>query len=404
MSAASRYTGLYRLSSYPIIDIVQCDEETPKCSNCLRRHEDCQLRALDIRQTRIQQPDPLQQIPAPPLLPGTNSAVNILHMKLFHHFEINTRHTLCFGLVWKEALSWALEYEALMHTILCVSARHLAYLCPDEASYNVAASFNFAQALSRFRRDISQKFTASNIDLFMATSVLIYFELWTETEFVMTDSAGLTTLDLSKDAIFRLSGGLIEIFMRSIPVIYEKPSSFIADIMHSPRKILNNAAGLSKESLVTFHTFFSYTQPLCSKQLYIAPAFKRGSIPDLCEGLVGLTSDEDIRLLEDHKDVVSRLATLLQFLPEVQEPESPDVLGELMPDLRRYAFTFLVMIHRYAENAISRQDPKGILMLYHFYRAVRILLKGANSWSAHKRARLIEPILEERLQSQLCPT
>ncbi|KAF4636591.1 hypothetical protein G7Y89_g1485 [Cudoniella acicularis] len=380
---------------------VKCDEKTPRCSHCLRRDEECERRAFDIRQTHSPQPDMLQQIPPPPLLGGTSPAVNMLHMKLFHHFETSTRHTLCFGSVWKEALGWSLEYEALMQAILCVSARHLAYLCPDEPGYGVAAASHLAQTLSIFRKDINQKFTASNVDFFMATSVLIYFELWTETEFLVTDSAGLTALDLSKDTIFRLAGGLVEIFMRSGPVMYEKPSSFIVDIMHSPRQVLNSAARLSKETLASFHSFFSYSQPLRYEQLSVASAFKGDSTPEPSEWMAGQTSEEEVNFLAAHKDVVSRLTTLLLFLPEVQGPEFLEASEQLMPDLTRYAFTFLIMIHAYAEKIISRQDPKGLLMLYHFYRAVRILLGGPNCWWSHKRARLLEPLLEERLQNQL---
>jgi hypothetical protein len=74
---------------------------------------------------------------------------------------------------------------------------------------------------------------------------------------------------------------------------------------------------------------------------------------------------------------------------------------QLAPDLTRYAFTFLIWIHAYAENTISGQDPKGLLMLYHFFRAVRILLDGPNCWWTHRRARLLEALLEERLQKEL---
>lgn len=322
-------------------------------------------------------------------------------MKLFHHFETSTRHTLCFESVWKEALGWSLEYEALMQAILSISAKHLAYLCPDEPAYGVAAASHLTRTLSMFRRDINQKFTASNIDFFMATSVLIYFELWTETEFLTTDAAGLTTLDLSKDTIFRLAGGLVEVFMSAGPVLYQKPSSFVVEIMHSPRDSLILAAGLSKETLASIHSFFSYTQPLRYEQLSVVSAFESDSTPEPSESMAGQASEEEADFSAAHKDVVSRLAALLPFLPEVRGPNFPGASEGLMPDLTRYAFTFLLFIHAYAEKTISRQDPKGLLLLYHFYKAVRILLGGANCWWAHRRARLLEPLLEARLHSEL---
>ena len=185
--------------------------------------------------------------------------------------------------------------------------------------------------------------------------------------------------------------------MSSGPVMYEKPSSFIVDIMHSPRHVLNNAARLSKETLASFHSFFSYTQPLSYEQLSVASAFKADSKPEPSEWMAQPIPEEEADLLRGHKDIVSRLATLLPFLPEVQGPEFPEASIQLMPDLSRYAFTFLLMIHRYIEKTIARHDPKGLLMLYHFYRAVRILLGGPNYWWAHKRVRLMEPLLKETL-------
>jgi len=283
-----------------------------------------------------------------------------------------------------------------MQAILCVSARHLAHLCPDEPLYGIAAASHFAQTLSIFRKDINQTFTASNADAFMATAVLIYYELWTETEFLSTDAEGHNVLDLSKDGIFRLAGGLVEIFMSSGPVLFEKPSSFISHIMHSPRQSLVSAAGLGGEPLASFRAFFSYARPLRYEQLSVVSAFKGGFAP-LDLGVAGETPDVDAIVLAGHDDVVSRLAVLLPFLPELQGPGFPDVSEHLMPDLSRYSFTFLVMIREYAEKAVSKQDPKCFLLLYHFYRAVRILLGGPNSWWTHRRARLLEALLAERL-------
>jgi hypothetical protein len=366
----------------------------------LRRAEECEQRILDVRPPHSPQPNMLQQMPSPALLVGTSPTVNMLHMKLFHHFETSTRHTLSFESVWKEALGWSLENEALMHAILSISAKHLVYLCPNEPVYGVAAASHLAQTLSIFRRDINHKFTALNIDSFMATSILIFFELWTETEFLATDSAGLTTLDLSKDSIFRLAGGLVEIFHSADSVMQEKPSSFIVEIMHSPRQSLNNAARLSKETLSSFHSFFSYTQPPHYEQLSVASAFEGNSTPEPSVAVRGQLSEDETDLCAAHKDAVNRLATLLSFLPEVQGPKYSEASEQMMPDLTRYAFTFLIFIHGYAEMTISRQDPKGILVLYHFYRAVRILLVGPNCWWTHKRARLLEQLLEARLHSE----
>jgi hypothetical protein len=366
----------------------------------LRRNEGCEQRALGIRQAESRKPDTVQQIPPLDPVVGTSPSVNMLHMKLFHHFETVTRHTLCFQSVWKKALGWSLEYEALMQAILSISAKHLAHLCPEEPVYGVAAASHLAQTLSVFRRDINQKFTASNIDSFMATSILIYFELWTETEFLVTDSAGQTALDLSKDTVFPLAGGLVEIFKSAGPVLYEKPSTFVAEIMHSPRQSLNSASRLSKEMLASCQTFFSHAHPLRYEQLSAASVFNGNLTLEPSKQPAEQPFEGEDNFFVDHKDAVCRLAVLLSFLPEIQGPEFPEISEQLTPDLTRYSFTFLIYIHGYAEKTIRRQDPKGLLLLYHFYRTVRILLGGPDSWWTHKRARILEPLLERRLRSE----
>ncbi|KAL6251278.1 hypothetical protein RBB50_001486 [Rhinocladiella similis] len=190
----------------------------------------------------------------------------MLHMKVFHHFETTTRHTLCFKSVWKAALRWSLEHETLMHAMLCISARHLAYLCPNDPMYDLTAGSYLVQTLGMFRRDINdQTLTASNADAFMATSILIYFELWTETDFVVKDLRDRgDVLDLSRDNMAPLARGLIELFLRPGPVLFEdgidkseddrELSIFVAEIKHSPRRALDDAAlrlcRLSKDAVV----------------------------------------------------------------------------------------------------------------------------------------------------------
>lgn len=223
----------------------------------------------------------LQQLPPPaPLRSDTSFTVNMLHMKLFHHFETSTRHALCFESICKDALGWSLEHDALMHAILCVSARHLAYLCPDDPVDGVAATSHLPKRSGIFRRAINQQFTPSNVGPFMATAVLIYVELWTEPDSLVTDAAGHTTLDLSKNTIFPHASGLVEVFLRSGPVMYEKQSSFIVEIMHSARQSLNSAARLSRDALASFHSFFSYARPLRCEQLSVASAFGSNPTPD----------------------------------------------------------------------------------------------------------------------------
>lgn len=93
------------------------------------------------------------------------------------------------------------------------------------------------------------------------------------------------------------------------------------------------------------------------------------------------------------------------FLPETQseqdhEPRCDD--KHLLPDLSRYVFTLPIMTHAYMEKVIAKQDAdtRGLVVLYHFYRSVRILL-GNNAdaaWWTHRRARAMESLLKRQLQ------
>lgn len=261
-----------------------------------------------------------------------------------------------------------------MPLILSIFARHLAYLKPVEPLYNIAAASHLEYNLSMFRRDINQEFTTSNFDFFMTTALLVYFEIWTEPDFVVEDSAGLITLDLSKDRSFHLAHSLTEVILSSGPVMYEKPSSFHVHIMDSLCRVLTSATQLNKETLASFEDFLSYSRRLRYEQLSVASGLEARSGQGPCEWVAGETSEEVLHSPVAHQDVVSRLAALLPFLPELPGPEFPEVTERLMPDLTRYLLSFWPKIHSYAEKTITRRDPKGLLLLYRFSSAVRILL------------------------------
>ncbi|KAK6381637.1 hypothetical protein LTS17_004696 [Exophiala oligosperma] len=414
---------------------------------------------------------------------SNTTTVNTLHVKLFHHFETTTRHTLCFGSVWEEAIRWSLENETLMHAMLCVSARHLAYLFPDDPTYSLAARAHLVQSLGMFRRDIdnNKTLTASDADAFMATSILIYFELWTETEFVIQKGStrdgreARDALDLSRDNMIPLARGLVELFLRSGPVLFDrgngnedpgnpKPSVFVAEIQHSPRRNLENAAAIHQGSGlrkgVAVDSIRSWSVPATASgpeqvsddsdrksqdemdnendtvPLPPPPNPAQTPAPSAHEKGYGHEKpgeDEDAvaescTFQSLHEDATSRLATLCMFLPEMRSGPHRDRDEErlsnheterdhdgfpLLPprqlraDLIRYAFTFPILTHEYLSRLVSRRrddtlTEPGLVVLYHFYRCVRILLgDDSHAWWTHRRARSMESLLEQQLRETL---
>ena len=195
-------------------------------------------------------------------------------MKLFQHFSNHTIHTLSFGTrVWEEALVLSVEFPALMHAILCVSARHLAHLYPEDPQYDMAAAGHLAQGLALFREDLSKKFTPSNIDAFMATGSLLHYEQWCTTDFTLGDG----DYKPSCDRIFILSRGLQTIFMDSLPCISDKPSPFLEQIVYSPRRRLRQHARLQPHTIDFFQSFFSLSEPLTVEKLSVPPVFAHSS-------------------------------------------------------------------------------------------------------------------------------
>ncbi len=230
-------------------------------------------------------PEPVPSNPPPPppssgLLSKTGSAeqVNLFHMKLFYHFQTKTIPTLCMGReVWEQALEQSFRFEALMHAILCISARHLSFLFPEEPRYSAAATTHLSKTLSLHRFDLSTDFSAANVDALMTTAILLHYEMWTNADFISLGMDGDTSLDLTKDFIFKLSAGLKQVFANSIRFVFDKPSVFAKQIRYSPRSVLFGAAKISRQTLARFHEFFDYDRPLCLEMLNVPLPYVRGT-------------------------------------------------------------------------------------------------------------------------------
>lgn len=341
-------------------------------------------------------------------------------MKLFHHFQTCTQHTLVFGPeVWEHALQLSCEFESLMHAILCISARHLSYLCPDEGKYPAAAAAHLSRTLRLFREDLTHNFSVSNIDAFMATATLLHYELWVNTDFVLSGPNGTVAIDPSRDPIFDLCAGMQCIFLNSLPHMSERPSVFGPVILHSPRVVLAEAAKINRCTLQFFQSFFAYKRAL-EPQLLTAPlpSYTRGvdMPPQECWGpgrrVLTLDIDEDDEVgdlnAEAYENVVPRLCLMLSFLPEAQDLDvecSGALSDDLLPDFSRYVFTFPALCERPFAQMVKRGDPKALVLMYHFYRAVRISLSGKEScWWAQKRASSSEILLRDLLVKECART
>lgn len=287
-----------------------------------------------------------------------------------------------------------------MNAILCLAARHLTILQPEDATYPTAAASHLSRALSRFRHELSDIFTPFHLDAFIATSSLLQYEVWTSTDFFSPQDDGVVSLDPARDRIFALSSGLKQVFLKSVPLASDQPSVFMPHIRHNPRNILVEAAQISNGTLAKYQDFFSYHRPLNLELLNIPLPYIRGTdlnIANPWQERVPKLQDPLDPVLDGYAPIVTELCLILSFLPEARPPESVSTELPLLPELARYIFSFPLLCRGPFASMIHQSNPHALLLLYHFYRAVRILLPPSECWWAHRRATLSETVLKEWL-------
>lgn len=325
--------------------------------------------------------------------------VNLHHMRLFHHFESSTHKTLLIDPdVWKAVLQLSLKFEYLMHTILCVAARHLSLLQPGSIEHSATAAQHLCRALSLFQHQLSTNFTSTHIDAFVATTLLLLYEVWSQPGLLPSDDSSISAYDASKDSVFSISSSLKKTFLASVPLISQpSPSIFLPHLQHPPLRKLAVAAQISRHSLAKFQDLFSYSRPLSLDMLTSLPSFER-STPDAALDLwQHHVHDSSCPIEGGYVPTIGRLCLILAFLPESGQPYLDFDGGSLLPDLARCIFMFPVSCHGSFASMVQQGDPHALLVLYHFYRATRILLCSSEYWWAHDHASRSEKWLENYL-------
>ncbi len=311
--------------------------------------------------------------------------------------------------IWDQALQLSFNFEALMQSILCLSARHLSILHPEEPKYAAAASTHLIRTLSLHRDDLTRDISVTNVDALMTTAILLHYELWNNVDFVSLETDGNMSLDLTKDFLFRLSSGTKHVFMNSIRSVFDKPSVYVPYIRFSPRAVLVKAARISRKTLEKFQEHFAYDRPLEISMMSVPLPYIRGNkegtdlAGDECWILRAAEMEASDRMTpECFSLLIIRLCLILSFLPEAQDtPSQPLLDPEIAAALSRYIFSFPVVCHKPIVSMIRDGDLHVLLLLYHFYRAVRILLVSDRDWWAQRRASILEMVLHEHLLQEL---
>ncbi|KAF7560550.1 hypothetical protein G7046_g3593 [Stylonectria norvegica] len=267
----------------------------------------------------------------------------------------------------------AFKYDYLMNMILCIAARHLAVLQPEDTTYPAAAAGLLGQALSQFGQELSNDLVSAHVDAFIATAFLLQYEMWNNTESFAPPLAGAASPEPPGDRLFTVSSSLKQAVLKSLGPVSKLSSVFLPHMSCDPQPLLAEAAQLSSGTLDTYQNFFSYERPLSLELLGIPPptmqdmglVISNSQQPSNSEIQEGLCERR-----EAYASIITRLCLLLSFLPEVQPPDSICGKSPLLPELARFIFTFPVRCHGPFTAMIEERDPHALLLLYHFYRAV----------------------------------
>ena len=331
-----------------------------------------------------------------------DAVLNLLHLKLFHHFQTSTLQTLLLAPeVWGHALQLCFQFEFLTDAILCVAAQHGAILQPGDTTYPTAAASHLCRALSRFRHELCSNLAPIHIDAFIATSLLLQYEIWTSTDFSKPQDDGVVSFDPSRDYIFAYSSSLKQVFLKSSTVFSDQPSVVMPHLQDNRTDILVRAAQISNGTLAQYQDFFSYQRPLNLELLNIPLPYTRGTdlaISNPWQHPAPKIQNDPIE--DGYVPVITRLCLILSFLPEAWPPDPVSAESSLLPELARYILSFPVMSHGPFASMVQQSDPHALLLLYHFYRAVRILLPPGECWWAHRRATVSETALKEWLTKE----
>jgi hypothetical protein len=196
--------------------------------------------------------------------------------------------------------------------------------------------------------------------------------------------------------MFQFCASLKEVFLRSFPPQQSVESSlFVPYIRDHSMDALVDAAPISRATLTTFQTFFSQQTVLAVDML--TPPFLYIRHADLVPQEDWLQQVHFPTTKESIAPVATWLCLLLSYLPESEPPIPVDADSCLMPKLARYIFSFPIMARGYFATLVQKRDVHALVLLYHFYRAARMLLPKDMYWWAHKRAFGMELLLRETL-------
>ncbi|KAJ4292421.1 hypothetical protein N0V90_009083 [Kalmusia sp. IMI 367209] len=269
--------------------------------------------------------------------------------------------------------------------MLCISARHLAFLNPANSTYYSAiASTHLHHALSGFRAGIQEQgVSVKNVDVFMMTALLLQFELWIDVDNLHKE------YDPAKDSIFAYSASLKATLLECFEPGDVQYSTVMTHLTRD--EIVAGNDGMSAAELAEYRAYFDTAQDLTVDKLSLPVISQSGTPHNLSDPTDNAKSED----LSPYSSVIERLAYLLVVLPSTSMDSAPTSLK-----IARRILCFPILCRGAFATKVACSDPHALLILYHFFRATRILLDGDDFWWAKKRAGVVEDALERWLRKR----
>ncbi|KAL1982502.1 hypothetical protein VTN96DRAFT_1293 [Rasamsonia emersonii] len=346
----------------------KCDETLPTCQNCKKTGQVCtrdpkkRVPGCDRAKAEVQN-GRAGGLPGPEELHIRNSSsrLDLLQLKLLHHFEQFTADTLvpCPELWKRNVLPLALENDFLMHAVLATAASHLRYLQPNVREHQISELTHISSAYEGLRLTLSGPWTQHISSAAIACSMLLLHIAWTW----CPDHDGGFNSHL--DPLFTLAFGLKSVVLATLNM--RDPQFFSADI--STKAIDAIAQDLNGSLQVS-------------------------QFEDLFVDLFHRVQDEkDDVTFPTYMDGVRRLIPALVILEHKNQGTD---LSILLRDIARYLFLWPVRFHGGLTDLASHEKRLPRILLLFFYSVTSELI-GEQFWWAKERSEYHKRVLSQEL-------
>lgn len=339
----------------------------------------------------------------------------------------------------------------IMCTILSLAATHLSILRPGTHRYSRAALRLLAKSAQLFRENLSRPITPENCDALMGTSILMHYLSWCNLSFLEDQRSGLRGLDLSQDQLFLLSPGVQHIFFEALPLFLSARSVFVSVALYRPRVRMEDAVrqrGRNPDELVSLFMRL-WDDPHYRSEEADDEAADSSGIPEKstyhCQEMVALySSHPEVADMLRAREVIMGIdpsatpsldpntdatTTPRSASPSSQRPPFPRTPREayeraarslavilcfpppplhgdataaapMQPDFERFFFSFPILLSGPFLGLARAGDARALVVLFHFYRAARVLLTSRESWWARERSHVLEGLILQELKGR----